>query len=230
MTLPPAPFSAARFTFSLRDTSDSDRRSGLSLLAAACGGEPDLGPGNLPAAARGLASVVGAPHAREGGVARLYRVPRSTPSAWKARTSCPPLERIVGADAEQGVVFVLDKQAQRRRARPRDPPGPHLSSSRCATRHVGPDGALYAVDTGEHRDADGPPRAGAVPLQAAGRAAGAARDHDRSTARPRGRDKAPVLEVLGSDQAAGLHDAAVGRPSPRASMAIWWPWRPTPRS
>jgi hypothetical protein len=121
--------------------------AGLSAALAGCGGEPDLAAsGNLPAVGRGpdVTTVLRIP--REGGVARLYRVPALEPSAWKLGDKLPPLERTLGADPEQGFVFLLDKKRnivaldlETRRIRP------SLEQVRQAT--VGPDGALYAVDT-----------------------------------------------------------------------------------
>jgi Cell division protein len=83
---------------------------------------------------------------RGGGEVRLYRVPALEPSAWKLTDKLPPLERTLGVDAEQGFVFLLDKKRniialdlETRRIRP------SLEQVRQAA--VGPDGALYAVDT-----------------------------------------------------------------------------------
>ena len=119
----------------------------LGAALAGCGGEPDLAAaGNLPAVGRApeTATVLRVP--REGGAARLYRVPTLEPSAWKLDAKLPPLERTLGTDAEQGFVFLLDKKRnvvaldlETRRIRP------SLEHVRLAT--VGPDGALYAVDT-----------------------------------------------------------------------------------
>jgi hypothetical protein len=120
---------------------------GLAVLLAGCGGEPDLAAGNLPAVGRGpaLTTVLRVP--REGGTARLYRVPSLEPSAWKLDDKLPPLQRTVGADPEQGFVFLLDKKRnvialdlETRRLRPSLEQVRHMA--------IGPDGALYAVDTG----------------------------------------------------------------------------------
>ena len=121
--------------------------AGLSAALAGCGGEPDLAAaGNLPAVGRGLEAATVLRIPREGGVVRLYRVPTLEPSAWKLADKLPPLERTLGADADQGFVFLLDKKRnvvvldlETRRVRP------SLEQVRQAT--VGPDGALYAVDT-----------------------------------------------------------------------------------
>ena len=119
---------------------------GLALPLAGCGGEPDLAAGNLPAVGRGPAVTTVLRLPRDGGVARLYRVPTLEPSAWKLDDKLPPLQRTVGADPEQGFVFLLDRKRnvvaldlETRRLRP------SLEQVRYAT--VGPDGALYAVDT-----------------------------------------------------------------------------------
>jgi hypothetical protein len=121
--------------------------AGLSAALAGCGGEPDLAAaGNLPAVGRApeVATVLRVP--REGGAVRLYRVPTLEPSAWKLTDKLPPLERTLGVDPGQGFVFLLDKKRnvavldlETRRIRP------SLEQVRQAT--VGPDGALYAVDT-----------------------------------------------------------------------------------
>ncbi|HWB42513.1 MAG TPA: SPOR domain-containing protein [Gemmatimonadales bacterium] len=120
--------------------------AGLALPLAGCGGEPDLAA-NLPAVGRGpaVATVLRIP--REGGAARLYRVPSLEPSAWKLEDKLPPLQRTLGADAEQGFVFLLDKK---RNVVALDLETRRLRQSLEQVRHatVGPDGALYAVDTG----------------------------------------------------------------------------------
>jgi hypothetical protein len=83
---------------------------------------------------------------REGGLAQLYRVPALDSAAWKPADKLPPIARPLGADAEQGLVFALDRKSNvvaldldTRRVRT------YLENIRYAT--LGPDGALYAVDT-----------------------------------------------------------------------------------
>ena len=119
----------------------------------------------------------------EGGVARLYRVPSLDPSSWTAEDQLPAVDRIVGADPEQGVVFALDTKRnlvtldlETRRVRT------YLEQVRSAT--MGPDGALYAVDTGSTvtQMVRRAPIRFRSKLQ--GVAQGAARDHDRCAARP----------------------------------------------
>lgn len=118
-----------------------------SLLVAACGKSPDLATDSLPAGARGMPSVSVLRLPREGGLARLYRVPGLDSAAWKPAEKLPPIDRPVGADPEQGLVYVLDKKSNvvaldldTRRVRT------YLDNVRYAA--LGPDGALYTVDTG----------------------------------------------------------------------------------
>jgi hypothetical protein len=117
------------------------------LLVAACGRGPELASGNMPASSRTVPSVTALRIPRDGGLARLYRVPSLDSAAWKAADPLPPIGIPVGADAEQGLVFVLDRKnnvaaldLDSRRVRT------YLENVRYAT--LGPDGALYAVDTG----------------------------------------------------------------------------------
>ena len=84
---------------------------------------------------------------RDGGTARLYRVPDLDSAAWKPADPLPAVDRIIGAAPEQGLVFVIDRKKNvvaldldTRRART------YLENVRHAA--LGPDGALYAVDTG----------------------------------------------------------------------------------
>jgi hypothetical protein len=77
---------------------------------------------------------------------RLYRVPGLDSAAWKSAEKLPPVDRPVGADPAQGLVFVLDRKTNvvgidldTRRVRT------FLENVRYAT--LGPDGALYAIDT-----------------------------------------------------------------------------------
>lgn len=117
------------------------------LLSAACGGAPDLATGGLPAGSRSMPSVSLLRIPREGGTVRLYRIPALDSASWKPVEKLPPIERPIGADPEQGLVFVLDRKnnvtaidLDTRRVRTT------LENIRYAT--LGPDGALYAVDTG----------------------------------------------------------------------------------
>jgi hypothetical protein len=121
------------------------RRCIIGLLAvAACGGDGESG--RLPDAARthDPASVLRLP--RDKGAARLYRLPALDPSAWKQIDKLPALATLVGADLEQRLVYALDdKQTlvgldlDSRRVRSLLPKVRHAA--------VGPDGAVYAVDS-----------------------------------------------------------------------------------
>jgi len=174
--------------------------AGLLLLAAACGrDEPRLALDHLPASARGPApsSVLRLPG--EGGIARLYRIPSLDPSSWTAEDPLPAVDRIVGADPEQGVVFALDTKRnlvtldlETRRVRT------YLDQVRSAT--MGPDGALYAVDTGSTVTQ----MVRRAPIRFRSKLQGSPKElHATMTGALLARvgDKAPVLEVLGPDQA-----------------------------
>jgi hypothetical protein len=172
----------------------------LVLLAAACDrDEPKLALDHLPASTRAPApsSVLRLPG--EGGVARLYRIPTLDPSSWTAEDKLPAVDRIVGADPEQGVVFALDTKRnlvtldlQTRRVRT------YLEQVRSAT--MGPDGALYAVDTGSTVTQ----MVRRAPIRFRSKLQGSPKElYATMTGALLARvgDKAPVLEVLGSDQA-----------------------------
>ena len=171
------------------------------LLLLACGRKPErlALDSNLHGAARATvpSSVLRFPE--DGGVARLYRVPSLEPSSWKAEDKMPAVERIVGADPEQGLVFALDRKRnlvtldlETRRVRT------YLEGVRAAT--VGPDGALYAVDTGSTVTQ----MVRRAPVRFRAKLQGSPRElHATMTGALLARvgEKAPVLEVLGSDQA-----------------------------
>jgi hypothetical protein len=117
----------------------------ISLLSA-CGGKPQLAT-DTPASSRGIPGVSVLRIPREGGVARLYRVPALDSAPWKPADPLPAVDRPIGADPEQGLVFALDRKSNvvaldldTRRVRT------YLENIRYAA--LGPDGALYAVDTG----------------------------------------------------------------------------------
>jgi SPOR domain len=116
-------------------------------FGAACGGEPELAFGDLPAGGSGPAGGTVLRVSREGGLPRLYRVPGLDSSSWKTEDKLPALQRTIGADPEIGLVFFLDRKRnvvaldlETRRVRP------YLEQVRQAA--VGPDGVLYAIDTG----------------------------------------------------------------------------------
>ncbi len=121
---------------------------GAALLAlAGCGRDSALALGELPSAGRGPGGSTLLRVPPDGGTPRLYRLPTLDSSSWKGEDRLPPLDRTIGADPELGLVFFLDRKRnvmaldlETRRVRAQ------LEQVRQAT--VGPDGALYAVDTG----------------------------------------------------------------------------------
>ena len=170
------------------------------LLASACGHEPEhLSLDQLPATTRAPAPSSVLRFSGDGGVARLYRVPSLEPSSWTAEDKLPPVDRIIGADPEQGLVFSLDRKRnlvtldlETRRVRT------YLDQVRTAT--MGPDGALYAVDTGSTVTQ----MVRRVPVRFRSKLQGAPQAlYATMTGALLARvgEKAPVLEVLGSDQA-----------------------------
>jgi hypothetical protein len=174
--------------------------AGLVMLALACGREPErLSLDKLPASTRAPAPSSVLRLASEGGVARLYRVPSLEPSSWKAEDKLPAVERVIGADPEQGLVFTLDGKRnlvtldlETRRVRT------YLEQVRAAT--MGPDGALYAIDTGSTVTQ----MVRRAPVRFRSKLQGSPKQvYATMTGAILARvgDKAPVLEVLGSDQA-----------------------------
>ena len=174
--------------------------AGLVLLALGCGREPQLALDKLPpATTREPAPSSVLRLSNDGGIARLYRVPSLEPSSWKAEDKLPVVDRVVGADAEQGLVFSLDKQRnlvtldlETRRVRT------YLDQVRAAA--MGPDGALYAVDTGSTVTQ----MVRRAPVRFRSKLQGVPQElHATMTGALLARvgEKAPVLEVLGSDQA-----------------------------
>src|SRR5690242_8297373 len=173
---------------------------GVALLVVACSREPEhLSLDKLPASTRAPApsSLLRFPDA--GGPATLYRIPSLDPSSWKAEDPLPPVQRIIGADAEQGLVFSLDRKRnlvtldlETRRVRT------YLDQVRAAT--MGPDGALYAVDTGSTVTQ----MVRRVPVRFRSKLQGTPQELYATITGAllaRSGEKAPVLEVLGPDQA-----------------------------
>jgi hypothetical protein len=171
------------------------------LLLPACGREPEhlALDQKLHGAARTAAPSSVLRFSADGGVARLYRVPSLEPSSWKAEDKMPAVEQIIGADPEQGLVFALDQKRnlvtldlETRRVRT------YLEHVRAAT--IGPDGALYAVDTGSTVTQ----MVRRAPVRFRAKLQGSPRElHATMTGALLARvgEQAPVLEVLGSDQA-----------------------------
>jgi hypothetical protein len=174
---------------------------GLVLLAGGCrrGREPRLSLDKLPATTRVPAASSMLRLSHDGGFARLYRVPSLEPSSWKAEDKLPAVEKVIGADPEQGVVFALDEKRnlvtldlETRRVRT------YLEQVRAAA--MGPDGALYAVDTGSTVTQ----MVRRAPVRFRSKLQGSPQElHATMTGALLARvgEKAPVLEVLGSDQA-----------------------------
>lgn len=169
-----------------------------ALLFAACGGEPKLDLSRLPAGTKepAAASVLRIP--RAGGLPQLFRVPALEPSAWKAEDKLPAIERPIGVDQEQGLVYLLDGKRnvlaldlETRRIHT------YLEGIRRAA--LGPDGALYAVDTGSAVTQ----LVRQTPVRFRSKLQGdPAELHGTmsSTLLARIGGKRPALEVLGSDQ------------------------------
>jgi sporulation related protein len=176
--------------------------------AVACGRDPDLAAGNLPAVGRGPAAATLLQVPRAGGVPRLYRVPTLESSSWKVQDKLPPLERLVGSDPDQGVVYFLDRK--------HNVVGIDLETHRVRTYTeqvrnavVGPDGSLFTIDTGEvvtqlvrRTPVRFRSKLQGTPLELSATMNGSL------LARIGG--KAPALEVLGPDQAPTTTPIAAG--------------------
>jgi hypothetical protein len=120
--------------------------AGAALVLAACGGSAHPA-GRLPDVPRAtpLASALRVPQA--GGQARLYRIPGLTESSWKEADKLPAVRQVVGSDLDQAAVYAIDAKSnllgldlESRRAR--------SVMGQVREAAVGPDGAVYAVDSG----------------------------------------------------------------------------------
>lgn len=121
----------------------------LALLAA-CGRSPDkpsvpLAEAPGPARSAPPSSVVRLP--RAGGHAVAYTVPGLDTTEWRSETPVPALDTLIGTDFERHVVVALDHKRNlialdlnERRSRTLAP------QIRAAA--IGPDGSVYAVDSG----------------------------------------------------------------------------------
>src|SRR2546427_10314623 len=85
----------------------------------------------------------------KGGTPQLYRLPRLTPVEGVLKGKLPPVERVVGLDAESEFLFVTTAKHELL--------GLDLGSGRLDSigtnikqAALGPDGTLYAVDTSRH--------------------------------------------------------------------------------
>jgi SPOR domain len=187
----------------------------ISLGLLSCGRDPDLALGNLPPGGRGLDAATVLRIQDDGGAPRLYRVPTLELSSWKTEDKLPPIQRAIGADADQGMVFIQDRKRnvvaldlETRRVRS------YLEQVRHAA--LGADGALYAVDTGKvitqfvRR----------APLRFRSKLQGSPTElHGTMSgvllARLGG--KKPALEILGSDQ----RPVSLSLPDGKVAVSLW---------
>jgi cell division septation protein DedD len=118
-------------------------------LLAACGRSPDKP--SVPIADAGSAHAAPPSSAvrlmRAGGRAEAYAVPSLDPLEWRSEVSVAAIEALVGADYERHVILALDRKRNlvaldldERRARALAP--------QIREAAVGPDGTVYAVDSG----------------------------------------------------------------------------------
>lgn len=117
----------------------------LLLLSSCNRGDRVLPADALSSAAFLPSTVMRLP--RDGGGVELFRIPSLTKIEWKVQGALPPLRRAIGADLDQGLVFLADAKNQvvaldLETGKVRT--WAYLSGVRDAT--IGPDGALYTVD------------------------------------------------------------------------------------
>jgi hypothetical protein len=114
----------------------------LALVFFSCTDSP--GPGGLALSnASPPASLLRFP--REGGAASVYRLPRLQPADWPSNGAFPPLQRALGADLDQRLVFAAGADNQ---IVALDLENGKVRSYLAAVRStiIGPDGVLYTVD------------------------------------------------------------------------------------
>ena len=197
----------------------------------AAAASPSSSSARLPAAGARARALVAAPAPRATAAQpRLYRVPSLEPSAWKAEDKLP-----------------ADRAHRRRRPRagsglrPRPPSatssrstsrpaGSAPTSSRCVPATVGPDGALYAVDTGSTVTQ----MVRRAPVRFRSKLQGSPMElHATMTGRapgPRGRQGAGARGARLRPGRRSRRPLPSERHRRRASTATSWRWPPTPRS
>ncbi|HTG84039.1 MAG TPA: SPOR domain-containing protein [Gemmatimonadales bacterium] len=119
--------------------------AGLVAGALACQTPPpSLAHGLSAASASPPSTLLRIPSA--GGQAQLYRPPALDPAKWKSEGALPGVRRVVGADLDQGLIYLLGAKAevvtldlQTGRVRQQVIDGVRDAA-------IGPDGTLYTVD------------------------------------------------------------------------------------
>ncbi len=117
-----------------------------AVLLAACGsGTPPFARGLSVASTTPPSSVLRLPAG--GGPASLYHPPKLDPWGWTTDATLPPLKRVIGADLDLGLVYVLGSKANdvvaldllSRRPRP-------ALATNVREVTMGPDNVVYTVD------------------------------------------------------------------------------------
>ncbi|HSE67994.1 MAG TPA: hypothetical protein VLB12_13490, partial [Gemmatimonadales bacterium] len=119
--------------------------AGLVAGALACQTPPpSLAHGLSAASASPPSTLLRVPSA--GGQAQLYRPPGLDPAKWKSEGALPGVRRVVGADLDQGLIYLLGAKSevvtldlQTGRVRQQVIDGVRDAA-------IGPDGTLYTVD------------------------------------------------------------------------------------